>query len=168
MEKLNVLIGILGVCILTAFSCEKSNNSEAGICGQINFKPIVLSDSCSTIVINENVEDQFLVINSKEELQQNISFRSTIGDKGCDQAEKQFSIDFNQYTLLIGKKKIGLSTGRLINQSIIKNCQSDSYTYSATIKVDEGYTVLSNFIFAVLIPKISENTTVKFDIQAIN
>ena len=62
MEKLNVLIGILGVCILTAFSCEKDNNEQkcyAGRVIQVSCGGTVIQLLSESKIIGETWENHF-------------------------------------------------------------------------------------------------------------
>ena len=164
MKKNNFFLLLLTSVTLLASSCEKNSDIS---CGNINFNPINVQTICSIVVQNKQVEDKFLVINSLEELNKNILLEDNVENSNCSDNSKLLNIDFTKYTLLIGKKTLEQTQGSLINQSVERDCNTNSYIYSINIK-QGGYTALGNFIFGAIIEKIPTETTVKFNVKVEN
>ena len=137
---------MLGACILTAFSCEKSDIN----CGRLEFIPIDFTNYSSITIVDNKVEDKFLVINSMEEFTEKIHFKHASSD-----TVNELAIDFTKYTLLIGKKKLTGIAGTLVNQNVEKVCDSKKYMYKIVVQ-SGNYTAIGNFYYGVLISKITD------------
>lgn len=146
---------ILMVCLFFSQSCEEPED-----CGPIGFTSINFSNYSSVIIADNEVEDRFLVINSKTEYDKHVFIEKiNAGDFNIS------TIDYSKYTLLIGKKKVNGVAGTLISESFEKDCSSNSFIYKAIVK-NGGYTAVGNFIFGIIIPKnISE---IAFHVELLN
>ena len=95
-----------------------------------------------------------LVINSEAEFDEKVFISE--GDK------ERFQIDYNKYTLLLGKKRIGGISGSLISQTWQKECERNNYIYKVAIK-NGGNTALGNFYFGIIVDKVNADEVV-FDV----
>lgn len=138
--------------LLTLNSCGKET-VECKI--PIAFQTIDLIDYPNITVVDEKQEDQFLVINTQSDFEKFIK----LGEG------KSFDIDFNAYTLLIGKKVTGLTRAKLLEQNVYFNCASTQITYKVSADCKEGYTAFDNFIFGVLVPKTNVSVVFSVDVQ---
>lgn len=156
-------VSILIIGFLLAFSgCETANQDCENNRTSIDINPIAFSDLCECNIVNDKYEDKNLIIKSIDQIQQNIS----CSGQDCTQMDTQFNIDFDQYTLLIGKKTLTAVKGELLSQTVSKEC-GNKYTYR--IKIKKGaYTALGNLNYGVIIPKIENDATVNFIIDIID
>ncbi len=150
MKNSILLPSLLALFTLLSFSCEKiSNKCDSPVV----FQAIDFSNYSEIQISNQKVEDKFFVINSQEDFDRNTSFAHN---------NEQMNINFDTYTLLIGKKALGGVPGKLIKQDVSLSCDSTELTYNVEIQ-NGGYTAIGNFIFGVLIPK--SNATVKLNVD---
>jgi len=132
----------------------------------IDFRVINIEPSCQVKIIDSKLEDRFLVINSKKELEGSVIFGERDSENPCQELENDFSeLDFTKNTLLIGKKVVQGIQANLISQQVYQICTSDEITYSAEIR-NGNYTAIGIYIFAVIVPKHYGN--VQFDIKISN
>ena len=143
------------ICTSLFLSCT---NMDTEI---VDFTSIKQLNDCPAIVINKQLSDEFLVINSQEELVQSVFF---VGENPylCDLLKDELTIDFTKQTLLIGKKIIPQIRGELVSENVLQTDGKD-YTYRIVVK-NGGYTALGLFLFGVIIPKISNDTKVNLDL----
>ncbi|HYK76772.1 MAG TPA: hypothetical protein VEV16_07335 [Daejeonella sp.] len=139
--------------MLTAFSCKKSEIN----CSPVSLKTIDLSDPAYIPLLGSRVEDRFLVINSKSEFLE-------LAEKPV---KEEVNIDFKQYTLFVGKKRLTAINGTLMSQNVARDCDANKYIYHVQIK-NGGYTALGNFVFGALIPKVQNSGRVDFNVEVID
>lgn len=151
-------LSILCLIFLFWISCKKTNVDE---CGNILFTPLSFNKDCVPVIVDEKNEDHFFVVNSLAELKAILSFHAK-GENECN--SQMESIDFNKYTLIIGKKKSAYQNPTLIDQAVSKDCENNIITYTANLS-DGGFTALDHYVFAVLIDKIPEQVTMQFNIK---
>lgn len=149
-----ISMAVLVSMIITA--CQKQPNSQA-----LNMEPIEFLNECPINIVNSDHEDHFMVINSPQELNKYIIFND-MDEQACDRLHEQLSIDFSRNTLLIGKKRLNAIQGQLINQNVYRS--GNDIVYNVTIK-QGSYQAIGQFKFGVLIPKISTDAYVKFNIS---
>lgn len=152
MKLIKFTIFLLGV--LNFYSCETSNLS----CGNMQFRAIDFSEISDLQIVNEDVEDLFLVINSQEEFENKINFNE-------GETSRQFNIDYSSQTLLVGKVKLTGIEGKLIEQGVVTSCETKKVVYKLVVEKG-GYTALGNFYFGVVIPKTTE-TEIIFNVTRI-
>ncbi len=111
--------------LLTIISCKK----ESEECKTpITYQTINFFNYPDISVVDEKHEDKFLVINTQSDL-----------DKFVKLGEgKSLNIDFNSYTLLIGKKVTGLTRAKLLEQNVYFNCANTQITYNVSAECKEG------------------------------
>lgn len=140
--------------------CQKNKLGDQTDIQSVDFTTLDHLNECSISIIDTENTDRYLVINSQEELDQYIVFNHK--DNGpCIQLIEELDIDFSKWTLLVGRKRISHIEGELIKQDVFN--LDNNITYEVTIK-NGGYTAIGQFRFGVVIPKISKNTNVNFDI----
>jgi hypothetical protein len=152
MKTLKLTITLIG--ILNFFGCDDSKLN----CGEVPFSTLDFSNVPNLQIVNNDVEDLYLVINSKEEFEEKIFLNDGEG-------REQFEIDYRRNTLLIGKVKLTGIEGTMVEQSVENTCKSKSYTYNLVVK-NGGFTALGNFYFGVVIPKKEEKEII-FNIKRI-
>lgn len=146
-------------CSSILLSCNNINNENLKNVEFISLRQI---NDCPAIVVNKQLSDEFLVINSQEELKKSV----LLGGENpnlCVLLEEDLSIDFSKQTLLIGKIKIPQIKGELISENVFQT-DNKVYTYRVVVK-NGGYTALGLFLFGVIIPKISNDTKVNLDVE---
>lgn len=74
--------------------------------------------------------------------------------------KEELSIDFTKQTLLICKKIISQIREELEAENVV-HTDDINYMYRTVVK-NGSYTALRLFLFGVIIPKISDNTKIKF------
>jgi hypothetical protein len=130
---------------LVCLSCEKENCGSAEL-ATVPSQPLVTRPAQHSTPNGT----QTFVINSKSEL-------APYGGL----ASNADTVNFTRYTLLggISSRNGGVFVGA---QSVTVDCQG-TYTYSVT--VGDGATLApSTCLFGVLVPKLSSNTKVKFNV----
>ena len=144
---------------LLVWACEKTEIMDER---DIDFISLKRLNDCPAIVVSSQLLDEFLVINTQEELEQSIF----VGEKNislCEELKEELNIDFTKYTLLIGKTKIPHVEGNLISENVFRPGDKN-YTYSVIIR-NGGYTALGLFRFGVLIPKIDNDIEVDLEVE---
>ena len=147
---------LLGSFSLLQFSCKVSDPITNIDCDTIDFTAIDFTKYPNLMIESDVWEDKFLIINSTDEFNKSIKFNDLVPVVG-----QLSSIDYNKYTLLIGKKKLYQGYGQLVNQSI--TCNTNKITYNMLVK-NGGYQVLIKYIFDVLIPKVNK-TDIFFNVN---
>lgn len=150
MKNSRLLLFSLIIATLYFSGCEKQETD----CGFLDFETIDFGNYPSLGIVNSDDEDKYLVINSEAEFDEKVFISE--GDK------ERFHVDYNKYTLLLGKKRIGGIAGSLISQTWQKECGSNNYIYKVAIK-NGGYTALGNFYFGIIIDKVNADEVV-FDV----
>lgn len=155
--KWRMMIRVIAIVILPLLGgCDKEEIGQL-----VEFKSIGYLNECSLNIVDPENTDSYLVINSQEELTQHILIHEK-EENACIQLSEELNIDFSQWTILIGKKRLTHIQGELITQSVVK--LDNDLTYKVRIK-NGGYTAIGQFRFGVVIPKISTGTNVTFDVQ---
>lgn len=149
--------------LISLISCKKSGKKD---CGNVIFTTVAFTADCRPVIIDKTTTDMFLVIHSLEELKSALHFENTTGTAQCGTDHSIFSTDFSRQTLIIIKKHVDGIDATLINQSLAKNCSDNSINYKAEIK-NGGYTAMGNYIGAILIDKIADDTKVNFDVKVV-
>ena len=155
----NLLLTAIGATLLLLGACQKETNGQL-----IDFIPIESLNECHVDIVDGEHTDNYLIINSQAQLNQYIIINSE-DQSACIQLSQQLNVDFSKYTVLTGKKRLTAIQGELLEQSVL-NIGKD-LIYKVTIK-NGGYTAIGQFRFGVIIPKISNDTNVKFDILVID
>lgn len=155
MKNLIICLAIL----IFGFSCNAGEFYEEG---DIEFKSIKDLNNCPVNILNSEHEDQFLVVNSIEELESQILWANAVTNS-CTSLKEALDIDFSSNTLLIGKKRIPHIEGELISERVFRSGSAE-YTYEVSLW-DGGYTAIGQFRFGVIIPKIPKGSKVNFDIE---
>jgi hypothetical protein len=170
MKKISIYVCFASAILSSLLSCSKNESSSN--CGPIEFKVIELqktdsaASTCSVVVVDESLEDKFLIITSREELLSKISFKSAGPNPLRQELETQFqNIDFDKEVLLIGKAVTPQIPARLIEQQVNKDCKSDEIIYKVKYKQGD-YASFGLFKFAVIIPK-TEARSISLDILRI-
>lgn len=154
-KQLQYLLVKLVFCLLLLGGCHKNEINQS-----IEFKAVEHLNECDIDIIDGENSDIYLIINSEEELTQQILFNDE-EQIPCIQLRKEVNVDFSKWTLLIGKKRLVNIEGELIEQEVVSI--GDDLIYKLTIKKG-GYTAIGQFRFGVFIPKISKSTKVDFDV----
>lgn len=132
---------------------------------EVAFTSINIDPTCRFRIVDEKLEDRFLVIESKTDLEKVIAFVDSEANEPCKEVSKKFSeIDFKNQSLLIGKKLVQGIPATLISQQVNRDCPSHGIVYSAKIK-NGSYTAMGTYLFAVIVPKKHGN--VRFNIEVI-
>lgn len=150
----SVLMGLLLI-----WACEKPGTMDKETVDFISLKQL---NNCLAIVTDTRLSDDFLVINTQEELEQSV----LIGVENlhlCELLKEELVIDFTKHTLLIGKTTISHINGELVSEEIFRY-DDKSYTYHIIIK-NGGYTALGLFLFGAIIPKIPNSTKVTLEVK---
>jgi len=155
MKNLIISLAIL----IFGFSCNEGEFYEEGL---IDFNSVEHLNDCPVNILDSGNEDRFLVINSIEELESQI-FWINDDTNPCLSLKEALDIDFSNYTLLVGKKRIPHIEGELISESVFRSGSAE-YTYEVSLW-NGGYTAIGQFRFGVIIPKIPDGTGVNFDIE---
>lgn len=133
---------------LTLLSC--SNNDDPGcFVSDIDYTNLEAAYSCENTknLLEIDLQDTFSLINSQEE------FDTQITGPCMPQ------IDFDIYTLIIGKK--GLSSGNTsINYDYINDCATNTNTLTVNF-IQNATTEAPNLTYHILSPKIAADTTVE-------
>lgn len=140
-------------------SCEKADTMDIETVDFISLKQL---NDCPVIVLNTQLSDEFLIINTQEELEQSV-FTGSENPHLCELLKEELTIDFTKHTLLIGKKKTPQVKGELISEKVFHS-DGKNYTYGIVIK-NGGYTALGLFRFGVVIPKIPDGAKVDLDVE---
>lgn len=148
--------GILFFALLLV-ACKKGNNENSQ---PITFHALEHLNGCSINIVDNEHVDRYLVINSQEELNQYIIMNDE-DHSACVEAGKELRVDFTESTILIGKKRLNYIEGELIKQSV--HHFNEKIVYKVSIK-NGGYTAIGQFRFGVVIPKISNPSSVEFDV----
>ncbi|QEK52740.1 hypothetical protein FYC62_14540 [Pedobacter aquae] len=151
MKNSRLLLFSLIVATLTFSGCDKQETD----CGFLSFETVDFRNYPSLGIVNGDEEDKYLVINSKAEFDEKVFI--------SEEDKERFHLDYNKYTLLLGKKRIGGIPGGLISQTWQKECGSTNYIYKVDIK-NGGYTALGNFYFGIIVDKVSADE-VMFDVN---
>lgn len=145
--------------------CKKDTTS---VCETVEYIDLEIPQIYQPMVMEDKVEDRFLIINSRAELEQSFSFRGHSQNIGCEEAETRIEeIDFSSYTLLLGKKVVQGVVPSLKSQSLHKICGSNDLRYTLEV-INGGYTALGVYVFAILINKLPGSSAVHFDITVSN
>lgn len=132
---------------------------------EVAFTSINIDPACRFRIVDEKLEDRFLVIESKTELEKAIAFVASDTNEPCKEVSKKLSeIDFKTQSLLIGKKLVQGIPATLISQQVNRDCVNHGVVYSAKVK-NGNYTALGTYLFAVTVPKNHGN--VRFEIEVI-
>ena len=132
---------------------------------EVAFTSINIDPTCRFRIVDDKLEDRFLVIESKTELDKAIGFDDPDNKELCKEVSKNFSeIDFKTHSLLLGKKLVQGIPATLIFQQVNRDCDNHGIVYSAKVK-NGNYTAMGTYLFAVTVPKSHGN--VRFDIEVI-
>lgn len=132
---------------------------------EVEFTSINIDPTCRFRIVDEKLEDRFLVIESKTELEKAIAFVDSEANEPCKEVSKMFSeIDFKSQSLLIGKKLVQGIPATLISQQVNRDCANHGIVYSAKVK-NGNYTAMGTYLFAVIVPK--QHANVRFNIEVI-
>ena len=150
------------VCLVLLGSCQKNEMGEGYAMEQLlEFESLKHLNECDVnIVDNENI-DRFLIINSQEELKTYVLFNN-VEQSPCDQLKNELNVDFSESTMLIGKKQLSLIEGELVKQEVV--AFDEELVYKVRIRRG-GYTAIGQFRFGIIIPKVSKDINVKFDVS---
>lgn len=147
--KLRSLFILTTLMVLT--SC--SNNDDPGcFISEVDFTNLEAAYSCENTknLVEINLKDTHTIINTQAEFDAQIS------------GPCMPQIDFDIYTLIIGKK--GLANGNLsISYDYINNCATDTNTLTVTFN-QNATTEAPNLTYHILSPKIAKSTTVEVDV----
>ena len=134
--------------------CERENLCDEQ--GAITI-PIDTYDMLNSCVFSgSETSDLNLVINSKDEFTDLIS---------CSDDSK-VTIDFEKFTLLIGKKELSWCCTELVREEVTKKCDSNDYVYNVVLNEPEGkYQGFSTFYYSVLIPKVADSENIIFNVK---
>jgi len=149
------IISLFTVCVFCNLGCSKTEE----VCESVSFTPINWQYMTNYKIVDDKLEDKYLVINSQQELDAQVipdPLYSYIGFK---------DIDFTTSTLLVGKKALGHGAGQLLSQRVNHICKSDKDIYKVVIK-NGGYTALTKFNFGVVVPK-KDAALVVFDVSVV-
>ncbi|MBK1440154.1 hypothetical protein JHJ32_09170 [Parapedobacter sp. ISTM3] len=145
-------------CSSFVWACTKT---EPMVKEAIDFISLKRLNDCPAIVMDTQLSDGFIVVNTREELEQSI-FVANDNPDVCELLKEELAIDFTKHTLLIGKRKISHVQGGLISEEVYRS-DDKTYTYRVVIK-NGGYTALGLFRFGVIIGKIPKGTDVNLDV----
>jgi len=149
--------------ILLSFNGCKDSILDDCTPEDIEFTTIEIVPSCDLLIVDEKLEDRFLMINSKEELDGSVIFNDSYPDNPCEEIEMALNkINFSDKTLLIGKKVVQGIQPSLINHNFTRTCENNELIYSLNIK-NGGYTAIGVYRFAVVVPK--QVQAIKFDVK---
>ncbi len=132
---------------------------------EVAFTSISIDPTCRFSIVDDKLEDRFLHIESKTELEKAIAFVDSDANGPCKEVSKKLSeIDFKTQSLLIGKKLVQGIPATLISQQVNRDCANQGIVYSAKVK-NGNYTAMGTYLFAVTVPKNHGN--VRFEIEVI-
>ena len=143
-------------------ACQKEETIDE--VQKVAFVPVQHLNDCSVHILNDEHTDKFLSINSTEELNQ-IIFMNGDNESFCADLKEQLDLDFSQWTLLIGKKRIPHVKGQFLEQDVYS--RGKNIVYKVILR-EGGYTAIGHFKFGVIIPKVPNGTKIQFDVSVIN
>lgn len=142
-----VLLFLTTVC--SAFKCSKEEVDAPCSSGPIVLKSLETQYGCTNTPMQMHISlsNTYRLINTQAE------FNSLVSGSCLP------NIDFNQYTLLIGKQ--GLTSGlQTINYSATKDCTTGGYFVN--VSITRGLTANApNITYHVLLPKITNPSLVR-------
>jgi len=158
VREQSVVISIL----LSLFLFIGCNKKQDFVPQSVSFQSIDHLNDCSIDIENTEDEDIYLVINSQEDLEKYVIKGSVQAAQFCHDLQRDFSIDFSNKTLLIGKARLTAIEGQLIEQTVEKS-GPEEYQYNVRI-MNGGYTAIGQFKFGVLVHKIPKGSHIKFNV----
>jgi len=155
---------VIGFMALIQVRCGESIPADC-LEEEVAFTAISIDPTCNFRIVDDKLEDRFLHIESKTELEKAIAFVDSDANGPCKEVSKKLSeIDFKTQSLLIGKKLVQGIPATLISQQVNRDCANQGIVYSAKIK-NGNYTAMGTYLFAVTVPKNHGN--VRFEIEVI-
>ena len=150
------------VCCVLLGSCRKGDVDKP-----VAFEALAHLNDCPINVFDDEDGDRYLVVRTPEQLEEYVIFGDGDGSQqnACTQLEEGLAVDFDKWTLLIGKKRTSHIQGEVIKQGV--STVGGDLVYRVRIK-NGGYTAIGEVRFAVKVPKIAESKKVIFDIVVID
>jgi hypothetical protein len=100
--------------------------------------------------------NKILVINSDTEFSNHVKL-----EQGSQDLAVKLKVDYEKYTLLIGRIAVTGIEAQLVEHNISYDCTNKAYIGNVKIK-NGGYTALGYFLYAAIIPKtIMANIDIK-------
>lgn len=152
-------IPFLFAVLICVCGCQKGEINQP-----VNFTPLEHLNECEINIVDDKDEDRFLIINSQADLDQNVFFINS-EPHSCAQLTEELTIDFDKWTLLIGKKQTTHIQGELIKQDVSR--VGKDIEYNVTIR-NGGYTAIGQFRFGIVIPKTPSNNKVNFNVVVVD
>jgi len=145
------------IITLLGFSCEKNDLDCEGEPTQIPFEYLLAENSNETCVL-KNIDDT--------EVQVNLIIQSQVDyEKYLECSDTLPSINFSEHTLLAGRLKAP-NMDRVVKQTFSQDC-TDRYLYY--VEIGSGVaTMPSDVYYFAIVPKIIDESTLRFEIKYVN
>jgi len=157
------LVSIIFALILTN-SCSKSEHNNC-TSEKVQSSSIDIDFNCNINIVNNKDEDNHVIINSIEDLHKNVYLDPSGSSIECKNLLDELSgIDYQKFTLLIGKKVVNKIQPTLISQNLERSCINQSITLNIKIK-NGGYTAIGVYKYALVIPKHTKDVKYNIDVS---
>lgn len=147
------------------FSFMACTNATNDVSKEVFFEAVNHLNDCEIKVKDDLDEDEYLIINSIGELEKHLNLEELADTEQCIELTEELNIDFEKYTLLIGKQRLSAIEGSLLSQEFVK-VDKEKYVYRVRIE-NGGYTAIGQFRFGVIISKISPSAELIFDVEVL-